>query len=184
MKYFYTGANSDGDVQTNSELSLGGHISSSPIPNDMLQNIFSEASYLSIQQNKRETKLIVLKNDSITKTATLLSLVLNANEDTLAKYKIAFVEPSDEGCFERIIDASALPFEATFNDVVFGEVISLPDIASSKYLGIWLTREYDFTSDDLKTKTCTDYKNQLDVVPVPEIVTKDTLSLVLDYTLV
>lgn len=181
MKYFYSGAASSQAVQKDSNLSLGGFISSSPIPNDLLQNIFSEVSYLTIQQNKRETKLIVLQNNS-TKAAINLSLTFIIGEDSLAKYKVAFVVPSDETCFELISDPSALPFEATFSVIVSGEPIVIPDMEAEGYLGLWLTRELDFESDDLKLKSCDYYQEQLNTPTILEV--KDTLSVVLDYTLV
>jgi hypothetical protein len=193
MKYLYSGASKFGAEQTNPELSLGGNISSSPIPNDLLQNIFSEASYLSIQQNKRETKLIVLQNEDKLKTATLLSLNFLLNDDdvsvsgpthgAIAEYRVAFVLPDDDNdCFESISNSAALPFNATFQDVIENTSVSLPDIAPGDFLGIWLVRNYDMNSDDLKVKDKQYWLDQLDNPTTPHI--EDTLDLELSYTLV
>ncbi len=194
MKYFYTGAQRAFAEQKDPELSLGGNISSTQIPNDLLQNIFSEASYLSVQQKKRETKLIVLQNDSKTLQATGLSLnfiigsdvnesVSEPNTDfSMSQYRVAFVESEDGDCFESIINSAALPMNATFEDVVSDQPIVLPDMDPESYLGIWLTRLYDTTSDDLRPQDLTYWNEQLENPTTPG--TEDTLDLVLDYTLV
>lgn len=193
MIYYYSGASKTGDVQTDPSLSLGGKVSSSPIPNDLLQNIFSEASYLSIQQKKRETKLIVLHNDS-TQLATNMTMTFVINNDTdesdsdpnagdsLSAYRIAFVSPDDDGCFEQIINSAALPFNASFQDVINNDTISIPNLEADGYLGMWITRIYDFSSDDLSVKTCSYWAEQVDSPTIPG--TEDELDIILDYELV
>ncbi len=181
MKFLYTGASKLNAAQIDPELSLGGHISSSVIPNDSLQNIFSEASYLSIQQKKRETKMIVLKNES-SQNGNSIVLTPTLNASSIGKYKIAFVEPDNNGCFEQITNSSTLPYYATFQDIVSDTPIDVPNIAAGDYIGIWITREYDFTSDDLKAHDKAYWIAQLDTPTTPDL--QDSLSLKLDYTLV
>jgi hypothetical protein len=161
MKFLYTGAEHTNCQQIDPELSLGGKVSDTIIPNDLAQNIFSVASYLSIQQKKRETKLIALLNDDPSKTATLITLNFGVNGDescsedsngSIANYQIAFVSPNEENCFEKLSNAAALPYYATFQPIVSGQPISLPDLAPGEYLGIWLMRTYNYDSPDLVNK--------------------------------
>ena len=63
MKILYTGASSEGAEQLDPALSLGGHVSGSTIPNGLLSNIFSSVSVLSIQEKRKEVRMIALKND-------------------------------------------------------------------------------------------------------------------------
>lgn len=181
MIYYYSGANKFDAVQTDPNLSLGGFISSSVVPNDLLQNIFSEASYLSIQQKKRETKLIVLQNNS-SQQATALSLDFLLNDSSISTYKIAFVSPSEDNCFEQISNSSALPLNAEFDDVEAGVPVSLPDLDPEEYLGIWITRTYNYDSEDLQVKDKDYYVDQLENPTTPDL--SDSLNLILDYTLV
>lgn len=182
MMFYYSGASMIGAEQKSADLSLGGHVSSTAIPNDMLQNIFSEVSYLGIQQKKRETKMIVLKNIS---GADSNSLQLTTNiiaDEPICKYRISFSLPDSNGCFESISDTSALPYNTSFDDVSNGDVFNLPDLANNAYLGIWITREFDFESDSLKKKTCADWKTILETVPPVEKELQESIQLTLQYS--
>lgn len=198
MEFLYSGAGHKHEEQLNAELSLGHYPSCSVIPNDMLSNIFSEASVLSIQQKKRETKMIVLHNDSAQK-ATGVVLSFNINADTIGLYQIAFVTPDVNNCFEKISSSAALPYQGTFQSITAEGTIELPDLYADDYLGIWITRTYDYTSDDLKRKDKKYWMNQLELhnehqeanpdddeiwselIPCPNL--QDELDLVLNYEL-
>lgn len=182
MQFLYTGAATDGAEQLDPELSLGGFISSSVIPNDSLQNIFSEASYLSIQQKKREIKMIVLKNDSTTQAANSITLTPTLNDSSIGKYRIAIVLPDDNGCFEEVINSSVMPYYATFQDIVSETTIDLPNIAADDYIGLWIIRDYDFESDELATHDLAYWEAELLDPTTPDL--QDSLELEVDYTLV
>lgn len=163
MKLIYTGAIKPGALQTNSDLSLGGFTSSSEIPNDMISNLFSAASMLSIQDKRRETKLIAIKNDNGSNVSDIKFKFL-IPEDSICKYKVAFVYPSintNSVCFEKIQNSGALPYHANFILVEDELIITIPNLDNNKFLGVWISREYDYTSKDLKKKTDKDWLEEL-----------------------
>lgn len=188
MIIVYTGASKQGAVQKNPDISLGGFPSGSQIPNDYLSNIFSAASYNAIQSKRRETKLIAIKNDSVS-AVTGLTFDFTLEEDSICNYKVAFSNPTvtaDCSCFEQIDNAAALPYYATFQNIVDGSSFSLPDLDAGAYLGIWLTREFNYSSDDLKKKSCADWLEVLEDQDSDESVNvpseKETLTMAISYT--
>jgi hypothetical protein len=64
MIFYYSGSEFFNATQNNVEKSLGGFLSSSPVPNQSLNNVFSDISKISKEQGLVETKAIVLKNTS------------------------------------------------------------------------------------------------------------------------
>lgn len=64
MELFYTGADFYNTTQNNIDKSLGGYLSNSKVPSNMLNNLFSDISKLSRERGYVETKAIVLKNTS------------------------------------------------------------------------------------------------------------------------
>lgn len=182
MQILYTGAVKQGVEQLDPNLSLGGHVSGSIIPNGQLSNLFSQASAISIQNKRRETKMIALyNNDGDILTNISLKFTLEAN--SICKYKIAFVAPtisSNGPCFEQIDNSNVLPYYATFQDIVSEGVIVTPDLTTGSYLGMWLVKEYDFSADELKSKTCTDWLALSD--NPQELDQEELLTLTVDYT--
>lgn len=73
MQFFYTGAEFFNSVQTNIDKSLGGYLSSSLVPSQSMNNLFSDVSKTAKEQGIIETRAIVLKNTTgSTKTAVNL----------------------------------------------------------------------------------------------------------------
>jgi len=188
MIFSYSGATAKGQTQLDPNFSLGGYIGS-PIPNSLLNNIFSEASQMTLRLNKRETKLIVLTNNDPSLTAKSLSFGFNVNSSCIANYQIAFVTPNSAGCFEQITDSGALPYNATFQAIVPGSTINIPTtLAPGQSLGIWLSRTFNFSSADLAPKNIDYWKNILETyvengLPIPSPDTQDELDLILNYNL-
>lgn len=184
MQILYTGATKQGIEQLDAGSSLGGFVSNSVIPNDLSSNIFSGVSALSIQNKRRETKMIAIKNND-GDILTDLSFKFDLGVDSICKYKVAFVLPTITGgdsCFEKIANTNVLPYYATFLDVVSGEPFNIHHLALDAYLGIWLVREYDYTSDNLKKKSCTDWLAVLEANPQAEVNQIETLALTINYT--
>lgn len=189
MKILYTGASKQDAVQSSPDLSLGGMVSGSQIPNDSMSNIFSAASILSIQNKRREVKMIAFKNDD-GDTDFDLSFTFAKEIDSICKYKVAFVSPTISGdcsVFEQIINSAALPIYATFIEVVDGSIVNIESLAANAYLGVWLMREFDYTSDDLKKKSCADWLAKLEAIDIDPDVgilnTEEHFSFKLDYTI-
>lgn len=189
MQLLYTGASKQGIEQLNPDLSLGGLVSGTTIPNDSISNIFSTASLLSIQNKRRETKMIALKNND-GDPAIDLSLTFVTDSDSICNYSIAFVLPTisdDCSCFEQIANSAAKPYYATFEAVSNGSVFTINSLADKGYIGIWLMREYNYSSDDLKKKNCADWLALLEASDTnPDVLIpnqEESLSFTLSYTL-
>lgn len=183
MELLYTGATKQNAEQLNPDISLGGLVSGSVIPNDTLSNIFSTASNLSVQNKRREIKMIALKNNN-GDIVTNLSFTFAVENDSICKYKIAFVSPtivSDHVCFEKLPNPNALPYHATFESIINDSVFDIELLENDSYLGIWLMREYDYTSNDLKKKTRADWITLLDN-PI-EVNQTEYLAFTLNYTI-
>lgn len=184
MQILYTGATKSGAEQLDPSLSLGGLISSSAVPNGSLSNVFSQASNISIQGKKRECKLLAIYNND-GDILTDISLNFTLENNSICKYKVAFVTPAASAsgpCFEQIANTNALPYYATFQNIVSGESILIPTISSGDYLGIWLVREYDFSATELKTKVCSDWLAELEAGS-SEVDTEESLVMEINYTI-
>lgn len=62
VKLFYSGATTLNAEQFTPSKSLGGYISSTPIPNGQVNTVFSDFSYISLEEGKTETKAFFIKN--------------------------------------------------------------------------------------------------------------------------
>ncbi len=182
MKLLYTGASQANEEQKDPSKSLGGYISSTLVPNGVLQSIFSAASLLSIQQKKKEVRLIALHNES-TIIASNLILTFKLDEDTICDYKIAIVVPSLDNCnnpsFERIDSGNSLPYYAEFNTINNNEAIELPDLNANSYFGIWLMREYNESATEIKS--CTVIQEEFDSPESTEISKEETLEMKISW---
>lgn len=183
MKILYTGALKQDTSQIDPNISLGGLVSNSIIPNDDLSNIFSAVSLISIQNKRKEIKMIAIKNDE-NDILTDLTFTFTLDTNSICNYKIAFVNPSigaDHFCFETIPNPTSTPYYANFQPILNNVEFNISLLETNSYLGIWLMREYDYDSIGLKSKTCMDWNSLLDN-PVTE---NDTESILLNikYTI-
>jgi hypothetical protein len=186
MQILYTGAPEQNSPQLDPGLSLGGFVSNSLVANDTLSNIFSSASLLSIQNKRREIKMLALKNNE-GDIVTDLIFKFAKEVDSICNYKVAFVTPTVLGdgsvCFESIVNTNALPYYATFQNVINNSTFNIASLANNGYLGIWLMREFDYTSEDLKSKTCAEWLTFSQITPIPNVNMKETIEFTLDYTI-
>lgn len=185
MQLLYTGAAEQGAEQVKSDLSLGGLVSKSQVPNDSLSNLFSTASLLSIQNKKRECKMIALKNDDLTNASNLI-FTFSIENDSICKYKIAFVSPKVSGngvsIFESIINPYAIPFNATFLPITNASSFNIASLNANAYLGLWLVREYNYDAYDLRKKTKEDWALELEAsTSSPNTIERFNINL--DYTI-
>ena len=63
MRLFYTGATEYLEPQNSPRLSIGGFVSSSPLPNDILNGIFGSISDYKAVNGLKEVRGVVLKNE-------------------------------------------------------------------------------------------------------------------------
>lgn len=98
--------------------SLGGYISSSPVPNGALNSLFDLVSMKTIKDKTKETIAIGLVN-KFDKAVTDVSAKIVANRKDICRFKIAAVSVDDKFCMEHINNRYAEPMGAEFYDVTF-----------------------------------------------------------------
>lgn len=156
MQLYYTNSQKPNGEQTKPSLSLGGYISGSTIPNDLLNNIITDISRLAIDNNGKETIIIALTN-------TLSNDVENVkiwfeyptdeedNNASHVKLELAIVDPTVDDCgdyvFERLNSFSVSPLYATFSEPNSNaNAINVGTIEAGKSVGIWIRKTINKTN--------------------------------------
>lgn len=192
MELFYTGAKKFLDEQKKAELSLGGFVSSTKVPNDFFGNLFGEVSAYTIDKNSRETIAIVLQN---TTGADVIDVLLHFifPVGTFVKVEVASVQLTQdtEGsfCMEKIENMRALPFVGTFFEANgIGNAVNLGNLADKAFLGLWLQRTLvpDIKKDNfecaaLEANFSDGLKDEVGFVTVP-LPQDETVELNLSWT--
>jgi hypothetical protein len=144
MLYLYTGATTPGAVQNDIDLSLGGNVSSTPIPNS-LDNLFDDISWMAIENRSVETKAYVIANNTnVDVDNYTIGYTYPAN--AIFKLEIAPVTLAGGTTMEKIGDSSSSPYYATFVEANIDPAHSINNsqnlgtIAAGTSLGIWIRR--------------------------------------------
>lgn len=144
MILLYTGAKEPDTKQNDPKLSLGGYKSSTIVPLNKINSLFSDLSYLSKQHNTEITRGFVLENNS---QEDYFDLNLGYEYDqTDYKIKVAIVsliEPEfvQMECIENQISTPdyANFIEANVNvGLNIDNSINLGDLKVGERLGIWI----------------------------------------------
>lgn len=103
---FYTGASKFNEKQELPSLSLGGNISSSPIPDDYLNNVFSDIALKNLGEKTKELRCLALKNSG--PDISNLKVYYSYPDNFPIKIEVGFVEPTTNACgdmfFEKPLD--------------------------------------------------------------------------------
>jgi len=162
MKIYYTGANENNEAQPDPEKSLGGFISSTATPNDLANNLFGDISKYTIDKKLRETKALILKNDTGS-TVTNLNLYFTIPAGTYCKFEVAAVtvtpDASGHVYMEKITSFRGTPYSGAFTeaDGVSNQVLLSSSFTNNSYLGLWFRRTIldnvkdNFSCDQLYT---------------------------------
>jgi len=163
MKFFYTNSRCFNDTQPKPLLSLGGFISSTPIPNSLVGNLFGDISSFKIdKKDEFDTIGIVLLNDEGVNVTDIL-LHFDFETDAFTKIEVAApIQIDDDGdgnlSMEKIVNSHSLPFIGNFveaNGVI--NQINIGNLLAGEFLGLWLKRTLlpnikdNFTSENLDT---------------------------------
>jgi len=144
MRLFYTGATEYLGEQKSPRLSLGGFISSSPLPNDILNGIFGSISDYKAVNGLKEVRGVVLRNET-GGDATPSIWYKNNSSDPITNIRMSIVSVAVDNCgnfyIESIQNEQASPVSASFTDNR-GEdnKITMPTIPDDGYVGIWIER--------------------------------------------
>jgi hypothetical protein len=118
IKLYYTGASTPDIPQTDSQKSLGGHISSTVVPNGKLNELFSEVSMAYSSLGKEEYICLAVKNDSQQSLLDLkITSILSNNvgyPDFASEYEIGFSIPNSKGEIEKIPNKESAPYYTEF----------------------------------------------------------------------
>lgn len=153
VELYYTGANEFLGNQSDPSQSLGGFISCTLIPNDIVGNLFGTLSKSLIALDKFQTRVIAIKNNTgsdLTGLNAYFTLPVDSegNFNNLAQYEIGYQQPqvdaeSGDLKVENLSNQFALPFMNTSFQVSNGvsQAISLPNLSNQEYLGIYIRRK-------------------------------------------
>ena len=162
MEFYYTVTSQEGAIQSKPELSLGGFCSSSKVPNDTLDNLFSEVSAYSLQNPKKEYIGIILKNTL--KPISSLSFWTDALGNNLCKFRLSIVELTDGGQMEMVPSVNSKPLYAEFYEATEQDPIELAfeePFEVGAMLGVWVERSIDVQSDEYAKRNNCDFLYQM-----------------------
>lgn len=148
MILLYTGSNIPDAPQLNAEKSLGGFVSSTPIPNSRLSNLFSGISKSVILNQKKEIKLIALRNTTGSIINNLQIYTNNKNKSFLLQIAAVAsgVNSNNELVFEQVQDGESLPYQATLtSNEGITNALNIGTLAVGQTIGIWIYRSLDIT---------------------------------------
>lgn len=141
IKLYYTGANQYGRIQNNPELSLGGFMSSTVVPNQTVGNLFSEVSEKSLREERVELKAIFIKNE-LPIPISNLTICCIKSELSACNFQFSAVASTDQKSMERIQSSVENPYYADFfeaNGVENAETLT-EELLSGNILGLWIKR--------------------------------------------
>lgn len=166
---YYTGAIQHNAIQEDPSKSLGGYISSSLVPNDVLNNLFGTIDYSTLVNQTKETRVIAFLNTT-GGTINTFSIYTNTPIDSFSKLKVGLIlNEIDETCnipyFEQLPNRNSTPLYVQVIDAEGQEnAIEINNVPVNNYVGIFLQREIivennDELNDDgsIKIKNCDDF---------------------------
>lgn len=191
---YYTGAIQHLAQQTDPSKSLGGYISSSQVPNDVLGNLFPTIDYSTLINKTKHIRVVAFLNT----TGGIInnfSIYTNTPPDSFSKLKVGLIlNEIDESCnipyFETLPNGFSTPLYIQLYDAEGpGNAITLNSIPNNQYVGVFLQREIivenneEFNPDGtLRTKTCEDFYLEYKQNPEgnnEQVVKKDEIELVI-----
>lgn len=140
---YYSGAVVNNALQPDSNKSLGGYTSSSPIPNGTVGNLFNTLT----PSTNTQCRLIVVKNIS---QVTISNINISIEDSAHIEYTLAATSPAIDTCgnkiFEQIQADEQIPYQAVLAPHPLGSPI-VASIAAGDILGIWIRRAVKNTND-------------------------------------
>lgn len=123
MMIYLTGADSSlvkstDAPQTDTAKSLGGYVSSTPVPNGELNALFDLISAYTLEKKQKETIALALVN-KLTEAVTDVTLKIVVGKDDLATFRIAAVALDSSMAMEHIPNRYAEPMAAEFHNADF-----------------------------------------------------------------
>ncbi len=143
MRLFYTNISTQEGGQTQPNLSLGGFISSTVVPNDTLQNLFADISCYSVAENREEYIALALRNETGAE-ATNVTLYFTYPVESQYSIEMAFVAFNANGEIESVATPYTAPYNAEFNAADgIANALAIGNIPEDGYVGIWFKKIID-----------------------------------------
>lgn len=139
---YYTGATQYLDPQQDSKLSLGGFVSSSLVPNNLLNNLFGNISALSVSNDTTIIRGIALKNETGL-DINQLTLFFNYPLNPFYVFEVAVVSVGVDRCkhffMERVNNENATPYIGSFSEADgVNNSINIGALPTNNYMGLWI----------------------------------------------
>lgn len=147
MQFLYTGASTYLGQQTDPNLSLGGLISGTIVPNNVPDNIFSDISYQTAQQRRVETRGLILQNiTGVDVTDIIFGYTYPATPNFKIEVAFVAINATTPQQIEKISNAQASPYFATFQEAnidngnSIDNSVDIGDMIANAMIAVWLRR--------------------------------------------
>lgn len=140
MFFYYTGSVDLDQPQPSPLSSLGGYKSSSRVPNDDYNNLFSDSGYSDEVDGAENVIGIVLKNE-LGATKTNITLFVDVDVADTTKYYVAAVT-MPQGIMETINSTTSKPYLGAFVDItgVANRATLSASLENGGLIGLWIKR--------------------------------------------
>lgn len=146
MKILYSNSPKPNQMQTDPGKSLGGYLSSTPVLNGSLNNLFPSVSNQALNLKPFEVRMVGLYNESTINTHSGISLTFTIADDSIFKYYFSISTPTVDDCgdlYEILQNSQSLPYYSEFTEIESGVNYNISSlIAANNSLGLWLKREF------------------------------------------
>jgi hypothetical protein len=148
MQILYTGTPTPAGQQTDPLKSLGGFVSSTPIPNGSMNAIFPPISRDHIKKRTTDVRLIVLKNET---GSAITGITVYSTRGDYSSYLMAAVTPGHNtklNCdeYELIVNGHSLPYQAVLTSCEGSDnAIAIASLAAGASIGLWIQRVVDIS---------------------------------------
>lgn len=141
IRFFYTNSVEPNQEQGQPTKSLGGYVSSTPVPNNRASALFGMVASYDINQGDETTIAIAANNESANKLTNLTFSF--ENKSKFAKFEFALVAVVDDA-MEQIAHNDSMPFIGDFIEVptetTIGPEFVIDELGSNEKIGIWIKR--------------------------------------------
>lgn len=147
LNILYTGADKALSSQGESNRSLGGYISNTPIPNSFIGNLFPTISQLSQQEAREEVRVIAIQNNSgAAFTSFELYIDLTDEDNNVAEWEIGMQLAYLDDCGDLMVETIPNPYSSPINvsmqdGVGYNNKLTLPNLEDQAYVGIFIQRK-------------------------------------------
>jgi len=144
FKYYLTGANFDGEVQSEPTLSLGGY-RGSEISSTAIRNIFDHIASYESESGDTEYRCICIRNETTSEILTDVKIWIESNTssaDTSIEIGIEAPSVQPDGYCQKIQSESIAPIGVDFSStcVDYSTGLTIGDLEAGEIYFIWIKR--------------------------------------------